>query len=463
MTVLLLTDYALFFGRFHPLVVHLPIGFLLLAIVLEWLPGERVRPAIRTAWVLGAISAVVAAGAGWLLASGGSYGEAPLNWHRWSGTGLALLAVAGCWVSGRGGPVTRGYGALTAATLTLAGHLGGNLTHGEHYLYQYAPPVVRSLAGYASDGYDARDWAETDPDSIRLYASLLRPAIDAKCVRCHNAEKANGGLRMDSAAFLFAGGDSGPLLLPGKASDSRWINRVTLPRENAKAMPPQGTPMTFTEIRLLMHWIDQGADTAALLVAADVHEDLQALLLRDLALDLRARLFVETLRVPPADEEIRSGLRALQWKISELLPDGGALEVQVNPGSTVTPGALQELATALPDQVAYLSLENQPLSGTDLDPLPRFVNLNRLKLNGSGATTETVKKLAGLPHLEMLNLYGTAVGDEVFAALGYLPALRRVYLWRTRVTPEAAATFAATHPGVILETGFTLPELNTTK
>ena len=49
----LAADLGLFFGRLHPLIVHLPIGFLLLAAVLEWWPGEKARPAIQTAWFLG--------------------------------------------------------------------------------------------------------------------------------------------------------------------------------------------------------------------------------------------------------------------------------------------------------------------------------------------------------------------------------------------------------------------------
>ena len=268
---------------------------------------------------------------------------------------------------------------------------------------------------------------------------------------------------MDTPAYLFKGGETGPLLLPGKAVESRWVDRVTLPRDHAKAMPPQGPPMTFTEIRLLEYWIDQGADTAALLRPAEVPADLRALLLRDQALDLRPRLFVEQLQVPVAGQKVREGLRALHWKLTELSPDGGPLEVQVDPGNTITAHALRELAAALPAQVAYLSLENQDLAGDDLAPLSGFVNLNRLKLNGSGATSETVARLAGHPHLEMLNLYDTEVGDEVFPALDGLPALRRVYLWRTGITPEAAARFAAGHPDVVVDTGFDPDELNTKK
>ena len=292
---LLTTNYALFFGRFHPLVVHLPIGFLLLAVLLEFWPGERARSATRVAWWLGAASAVGAAGAGWLLASDGGYGGDTLFWHRWAGVAVAVLAVGGCFVNVRGGMLAKGYGVLTAVALTLAGHQGGNLTHGEEYLFQYAPPVVQRVAGHAPDSAATVDWSTVNTDSINIYANFLRPVINDKCVRCHNSEKQNGGLRMDSLHYLREGGESGALYVAGDPLGSRWVNRATLPERNVKAMPPQGERMSFAEIRLLEYWIEKGGDTAAHFVISEVPDDIKALLLRDHGLDLRPRLFVETL------------------------------------------------------------------------------------------------------------------------------------------------------------------------
>ncbi len=284
---LLLADYALFVGRFHPLVVHLPIGFLLLAVVLELWPGDRVRPAIKVAWVLGAASAVGAALAGWLLASGGGYGGETLFWHRWAGVAVAALAVGGVFLQSRGGITTKVYGLMTAAALTLAGHQGGNLTHGEEYLFQYAPPLVQRISGHTPDSMLVTDWSVRNTDSIAVYAEFLRPVIDDKCVRCHNSEKQNGGLRMDSTHYLLKGGESGPLFVAGNAIASRWHNRVTLPTQNVKAMPPQGERMTFAEVRLLEYWLNEGADTSYVFQLDEVPEDIKALLQRDYALDLR--------------------------------------------------------------------------------------------------------------------------------------------------------------------------------
>lgn len=465
MTNLYLTDYALFFGRFHPLVVHLPIGFLLLAVLLEFWPGDKVRPAIRVAWVLGAVSAVAAAGAGWLLASDGGYGGPTLFWHRWAGVSVAVLAVAGVFVQQRGGWAAKGYGLFTGLALTLAGHQGGNLTHGEEYLFQYAPPVVQQLGGHLPDSSALVDWSTVNVDSINIYANFLRPVIDDKCVRCHNADKQNGGLRMDSTHFLYDGGDGGPLLVAGAPLKSRWVNRVTLPTRNVKAMPPQGERMTYTEVSLLEYWIAEGADTTTFLEIDRVPDDLKALLLRDYALDLRPRLFVETVRAPLLDQQTREGLRALNWTITDLVPGGPALEAKPTPGKTIDADALRELAAAAPQQISYLNLDNQALTDEHIAVLENFTNLNRLRLNGtqvSNAALETIKKLS---HLESLNLYNTAVDDAVFNHLSAMPALKRVYLWQTGITGEAAQAYAEQHPTVAVDTGasLSLPPVQTSK
>ena len=70
MEFILLSNFTAFLGRFHPLMVHLPIGFLLLALILSWLNGrqdsEKGRSLIAYAWLLGALSALAAAMCGWV-------------------------------------------------------------------------------------------------------------------------------------------------------------------------------------------------------------------------------------------------------------------------------------------------------------------------------------------------------------------------------------------------------------
>ncbi|NJC25196.1 c-type cytochrome domain-containing protein [Neolewinella antarctica] len=450
---LFLADFPLFVGRFHPLVVHLPIGFLLMAALLEWWPGEKVRLAVRAAWAVGAASAVAAAGCGWLLAMESGGGDT-LFWHRWLGVSVAVLAIFGVFVTNRGGALAKGYGVLVVVLLSLAGHQGGNLTHGEDYLFQHAPPIVQQLAGHAPESMALVDWESNDLDSINLYQQFLRPAISSSCAKCHNGQKQNGGLRMDEPRFALAGGDSGPLFSAGEPLRSNWLKRVTLPRENVKAMPPGGTPWSFTQISLLRYWIDQGADTLFVLDPANTPADLKTLLLRDYGLDLRPRLFVERIKVPRLTPAVEEELVALNWQLSALQPDGGALEAKPMANKSITAEALARLAEVATDQLVYLSLDHQPLGDAELEPLVRFPNLNRLRLNGTNLTASTVEKLTGLRHLESLNVYGTELDDASFEHLQRFPSLKRLYLWQTNVSPAGAAAFASDNPQIYVETGY---------
>ena len=452
MSPLFLTDFGLFVGRFHPLVVHLPIGFLLLAAILEFWPGDRVRPAIRVSWVLGALGAIVAAVCGWLLSAESGGGDT-LFWHKWLGISVAVLAVLGVFITNKGGKIAKGFGVLVVGLLSFAGHQGGNLTHGEDYLFTHAPEVVQKIAGHEPAAKTTTDWSGTNTDSVNLYYTFLQPAINESCARCHNAGKQNGGLRMDGAHHLFLGGDGGSIIAAGDPLGSEWVRRVTLPHSNVKAMPPQGEGWDYTTVELLKYWIAEGADTLAVLDPKKTPDAVKALLQRDYGLDLRPKQFVEKVKAPVLGEEKIAELRKLNWSVDAFTPRSGALEVKVQPGKSIDAAALTKLAEIAPEQVVYLSLDNAELSDAELSAVAKFKNLNRLRLSGTRVGMQTVKQLAGLRHLESLNLYNTGVDDEVFEALKGFPALRRVYLWQSKVTPGAAEAFAEARPRVEVNTG----------
>ncbi len=73
------------------------------------------------------------------------------------------------------------------------------------------------------------------------------------------AEKSKGGLRLDSAAAIAAGGDSGPVVVPGKPGESRLIEAIRYAGE--LKMPPKGK-LSDAEIAELTEWVRAGADLA---------------------------------------------------------------------------------------------------------------------------------------------------------------------------------------------------------
>jgi uncharacterized membrane protein/mono/diheme cytochrome c family protein len=252
-----------FFGKFHPLLVHLPIGFLLLLGALEWLvlrPGwKELATANRVILLLTIPASLASVACGWLLAVDGGYDATALFWHRWLGTGVAVAVIA-LWVIRQRGWMTAYRRSLfaTLVLLTVASHFGGSITHGSDYL---AWPKTRSP--------EAGPLTEEQLLAQAAYATVIHPIFDKYCFSCHGADKSKGGLRMDTAAHLIKGGDSGSPLDPPGAEASLLGNRLNLPEDDDDHMPPAGKPqLSAAQLAVIKWWLDAGAKTDATTLSA---------------------------------------------------------------------------------------------------------------------------------------------------------------------------------------------------
>jgi hypothetical protein len=92
------------------------------------------------------------------------------------------------------------------------------------------------------------------------YARDVRPILAQKCFACHGALKQQSGLRLDAAAMIRKGGDSGPIIVPDKPEDSLLVRRVSSADADVR-MPPEGEgePLDARQIQVVKSWIEQGA------------------------------------------------------------------------------------------------------------------------------------------------------------------------------------------------------------
>ncbi|MGH7174005.1 MAG: DUF1549 domain-containing protein, partial [Gemmataceae bacterium] len=91
------------------------------------------------------------------------------------------------------------------------------------------------------------------------FARDIQPILRRSCLSCHDARKQRGGLRLDQAEAARHGGDSGAVIKPGDAAQSRLILLVSGRVPDLK-MPPTGKrPLNAKEVALLRAWIDRGA------------------------------------------------------------------------------------------------------------------------------------------------------------------------------------------------------------
>jgi hypothetical protein len=93
------------------------------------------------------------------------------------------------------------------------------------------------------------------------YLRDVKPLLTGRCYACHGALQQKGALRLDTAKFVREGGNSGPVVVPGKSADSLLVAHVTA-SGGKRRMPPAdlGEALSEKQVALLRSWIDQGAN-----------------------------------------------------------------------------------------------------------------------------------------------------------------------------------------------------------
>ena len=91
------------------------------------------------------------------------------------------------------------------------------------------------------------------------FAREIRPLLEANCLNCHHAERAEGELRLDTRAAMLAGGDNGPALVPGDPEHSPLYSTTILPADDDAIMPPEEAPLSKWQSDRLKAWIAAGA------------------------------------------------------------------------------------------------------------------------------------------------------------------------------------------------------------
>jgi uncharacterized membrane protein len=421
-------DWLQFLGRFHPVLLHLPIGLIVLLPVLE-IAGEK-RPALREAGALVLRAALALAlptlALGYMLAYGAGDTGATVTRHMWGGIALCIclmicLLVRDAWAAGH---QRLAYPVMLSATLLAliwTSHQGGSITHGSDYLTHYMPAGLRPIFGAGSA-------ENVSPDSF--YARHIHAVLDAKCVSCHGASMVKGNLRLDTYDHLMRGGQDGAVVMPGKPENSMLLARVTLPSSDKHFMPAEGrTPLTSDEINWIRAWIRAGASTTATSVpgvniAADSSEpppqpvgDYSALL--------------------PEIRNMQQGVGAKLVPVSAKASDGLILRT-ADVASSFGEAQLAAFQKFAP-YIVEAELARTAITDASFDTLRTFTHLRALHLEGTSITGSGLEKLSALSQLTYINLSGTKVTAQSVTALKAMPHLRHIYLFNTAAQPDESS------------------------
>jgi uncharacterized membrane protein/mono/diheme cytochrome c family protein len=446
-------------GRFHPVIVHLPIGILLLACFFELLSSRPrlhvLKPAVPVMIFWGMISAVLAVLSGLALSQSGEYEEELIDPHEWAGISVGVISIIlyVLYKKKVNGKVIKSFSLVTLILIMVTGHLGGSITHGSDYL---TAPLSES---------DAAIKMKPIPDiqQAAVYTDVVQPLLQARCYKCHGENKKKGKLRLDGQEHMLKGGESGKTIIAGKPDESELIERLLLPLEHEDHMPPKGrTQLTREQINVLHWWVSTGAD-----FNKKVHE------------------LKQTEQIKPALLALQEGTGTSEKKESDLptqqvaAADTAVIRKLISAGVMILPVArnsnylmanfvtagnrsdtLINMMAPLKKQLVSLKMDGAPVNDTALSLLSQYQNLRRLQLSNTRVTDQGLDHLAKLKELRSLNLVSTAVSAKGLVKLKDLKELKDLYLYKTTVSQAERGELQKHFPGTNLDFGnYTLPML----
>jgi mono/diheme cytochrome c family protein len=323
--------------------------------------------------------------------------------------------------------------------------------------------MFRCLTAFALAGCLASHGYVAAAETIDFETQVL-PIFTAHCAKCHGPDKANGKLRLDTAAELTATAKE-TLLAAGKADQSELLTRITLPEDNRKRMPKGAPPLSAEDIATIRQWIEGGASlTSAEKPAAASDETADGEAVADEPAEIPpprtpGEEDPELAKLPPASAEAIAAITAAGGAVMPLFGDSPLLQVSFAQATTPAGDeALAALAGAA-DNIVWLNLSKAQISAAGVERIAKLKNLIQLHLEHSTIDDAGVTKLAELPRLEYLNLYGTSVTDAGVAPLQVLSKLRNLYAWQTKVSWDAAQGLQEAVPGLEVNLGWDHPQV----
>ncbi len=435
-------------GKFHPLIVHLPIGILLLNAVFVLLSKTKrynyLSATIPITLLLGALSAVAACVTGWLLSENGDYASDTLDYHKWLGIAVAAASVL-LYFSKKHDNIWAWM--LLVAGLSVTGHFGGTLTHGENYLF--SDEKSKNTEGVVS--------TKKLPENIQealVYSDIIEPILKEKCMSCHNNTKQKGKLRMDDRDAFLKGGENGVIAIAGQADNSEMVKRLLLDMDAKHHMPPKGkTQPTEQDILLLRWWIDKGLTFDKKVKDIEQTDAVKAIFASyNTSVVKKENPYIPTESVEPADEKLIDSVRKQGILLMPIAPKSNYLQANF---VSITKAGDREVALLLPfaKQLVWLKLGNTKITDSAMETVAKLTNLTRLSLDNTAISNQGLALLSSLNQLQYLNVVNTKITSDGLHPLSNLSVLKQVFLFKTTIAPNDLKDLQQKMPQTVFDTG----------
>jgi len=424
-------------GRMHPLILHFPVAFISLLVILNLLKKQLDAISFEKINLfllfLTSLSTTIATLMG-LLLSLEETGSELMILHKWIGISISFM-IYGLVVFYKHKTFFKALLYLSFTSVIFAGHYGAGLTHGTNFITE---PIISAYK------------PKQDLNSS-VYNFFIQPILDKKCTSCHNDQKLKGNLNLSSLKAISEGGKNGPLWLAHQPEKSNFIERLNLPLEHKKHMPPNGKPqLTQKEIELIKVWIQQGVNDTISYHGLKKGDTLKNLITKKW---LQKSKLKKTYNFSFASKESIDNLNSPFRNIKQEAPTSPAINVAIYGRSTFNTKSLTELSE-IQEQITNLNLSKLPIQKKELEFVSTLKNLEKLVLNGSDIKSNDIKELAACTLLNSISLSNTNVDASILTTLEKLKNLKEVFVWNTSITPEEIAMLQKKLPNVNIIEGF---------
>ncbi|TMU55733.1 c-type cytochrome domain-containing protein [Flagellimonas algicola] len=427
-----------FLGRLHPLLVHLPIGFIILGLLLLWYDRKKqtFKTIIALIFFWAGICSLVTCVTGYLQYRGEGYAFDTVKWHLW----LGIVTTLFCFLMYfriaekqflqllKQFPIAL-FSVLMLLLISFTGHLGGDITHGKGYLIEPFPNSVKSFFGYEIFVEKPIALTEESWETSQFYEDVVHPVLNNKCVSCHNPKKSKGGLKLHTLEDILSGGENGEVIAPNNAEESPLYGRLILPMDDEDHMPPkEKTQLTKEEIAIIKTWISHGNPSETSIGQLGLPKDLFLSFFPQ-----KENYFYPDTTVVAAHTDSIRAIKEFGIHVQQISNSSNLLSVScINKPSFANDDF--EIFNPIKQHIVVLDLGGTQINDGIFEKLTSLPHLTTLKLDNTSITGNGISRLSQLEHLKLINLTHSNFQSSFIPVLSGFKKLEKVFLYKTKAS-----------------------------
>ena len=367
-----------FIGKFHPVIVHLPIGIFVLTILFEFAAltkrFKKLESNIPFMLTIGIGFSILSLVTGLLLSQDGSNKKTDVDLHKWIAIATTFLFIF--YQVWRNQLAKYKYaqvlGLIVLSTsIVLTGHFGGTLTHGKDFI---------SFSNKYKEETLVKALVIPDINQAVLYKDIVQHTLTMKCVQCHGEERQKGKLRLDDKNGILAGGKNGNVINLNQPEQSELLKRLLLEDNDEYHMPPKNKKqLTGFEKTILQWWISSGAsfDTNIASMQPDEKTKLALAEFKKTYASDEIEKVKKRKEVNEIPASLKQDLEKDGWVISAISKDDNHIRAVGYNLETPSDLALNKLLP-IKEQLVELKLSSSGVTDKDLSIVKQLSNIEKL-------------------------------------------------------------------------------------